>query len=200
MYITNKLKIELQAAGVDPLDKVAVKQYHADKYTAEVAKEQERITALKAKAAVLNHWIEPHSPTVAELDLFDLIKIRTQGKFYKWMYIDHLGELQELQKPEYLWDEVNELGWYIGKYDLSRLIACGLLFKVAGHYKTEAEFEKIKVYSNPIEYFDNKDIALRYLLSHIPDTVVRMKAGKVVFKLRDLVKDLFGDIMEKVSR
>lgn len=200
MYISKGMKTELQAAGINPEDKVLVKQFYDEKRAKvmednERARTEERLNyqRLTSRAKQLTSYFEPHEPSAAEYKLFEFIKDATKGKIYKWMYLNTItfGTVE----PEFFWAEIREDFKFMGltkpeRFDLRRLVACGLLIIVDGHYKTMDEFHQIHIYDHPIELFKTREDAVNYLIDTVGSTTMRMKQGKAVFTLRDLIKDL----------
>ena len=191
MYITVKMKLELSTAGVDVLDKAAVRAFYDKKYEDRIRAEEEEQQRISDIIEKLKKHLEPHPPTAEDTRLFELIKKVTKNKFYTWLYIEALSIPNEEYFPE--WQELLTVNWLPrAKFDLFRLKACGLLIMVEGHYKTQEELDKMEIFNHPIEHFESRDKAIEFALSRIVNETIRLKSGKVVFKLKDLLLDLIG--------
>lgn len=194
MYITKKMKAQLTAAGVDIFDKQVVKNYYAEQYKLRIAAEEEEKEARLNMRRRIQAHCTAHPSTAEDQALYDLIERETNGKFYKWLYMEPLSFSADESLISY-WKELRYLNVANPqRYDLTRLVAAGLLFMVEGHYKTKAQLKEITVYDKPVQYFKNREKAIEFLLKKLPAETIRLDNGNTVFELHDLAKELLGTL------
>lgn len=191
MYLTLKRKAELTTAGIDITDDIAIRGYYKQQRELTLAAERAAIDLKQSRLQLLNNLLKSHAPLPEEHKLLALIKDAFPKKgVHQWMYQKPVHMPEDLYDPGFLWKEAEAVGWRPHYFDLQRLLACGLLLFVGGHYKTREEFERITIPNHPVDCFESRDHAIKKLFELIPDETIRLNKGTIVFQLHTLLKDL----------